>query len=95
MQPFHGIHRSQQLRHGRTHVIELETDLLADTHEPVGATGQAVLIHLESMSDTRLHDAGASGHFGDESVEIGVQLWLEMREVMRDDPAEENSTEPR
>jgi hypothetical protein len=47
------------------------------------------------MSDTRLHDAGASGHFGDESVEIGVQLWLEMREVMRDDPAEENSTEPR
>src|SRR5699024_6399195 len=75
--------------------LDIEAQLLADAHQPMGGAGEAMAVDLKAVPQPRLHDALAALDLIDEQVEIGDQVLVEVGGAGRDHGAEQEPTEPR
>jgi hypothetical protein len=61
----------------------------------VSTETKTLSINLVAMSKPRLHHTFAAFHLRDESMDVGVHLGVDLKEMARDDRTQQNSTKAR
>ncbi len=58
------------------------------------AARKSVSIDLEAMSQSRLRDSLVTIDLRNQSIEVGVEILIDLRDEVRDDRCEQHPTEP-
>ena len=93
-QPLDGVDRTEHLGEVGAGRREVEREVVAVAEQPVRAVRQAVSIELEPVSKTGLHDAVTGLDLVDQAVDVGHVVVGHTTEMLRDDRAEQQPSEP-
>src|SRR5262245_52351729 len=74
--------------------VESEAHVLALSLEAMTAEGESVAIDLIAVAQPRLNDPVAAVDLQQETMHIRDEILIDLAEVMGDDRAEEQTTEP-
>ena len=88
-----GIDRAQHLAQVGADAVEVEVDLVAVADEAMMTDCETVPIDLKPMSEPRLHDALAFGHFVDQAMYVIDVIVADTAEVGRNHRTQQQPAE--